>query len=1030
MIDCEDWGGAFFMVEIPLGLKNSLESGDCILFVGAGVGDHLLGQEGKPSPNATKLAEELAEQFEIDADGDFNLAKISQIVELRKGRSELLNFLKRRFAEIEPDEYFRWLFTIKWRAIYTTNYDFAIQRSFELASNPPRTPVTISLSSEMVDFNPLVEVPVYHLHGTLFGPSKPAIVITEDDYIRFRNKRRMLFEKLKQDFATSSILYVGYSNRDPNWKLILSELKEEFYPSCIPKSYRISPSTASLDAEILKGKDNIETIHATLKEFVSEAQTTLSSCSSSEKDYEKIKNGIPTDLMPIFEKYRAGTTRFVAHWTYVNGEGFSDKPNVKEFLRGDSANWSLIESKEYFERDVEEEIYEEILDYITSDRDRPIVFIVLAPAGYGVNTLLKIISVRLVKDQAGPVCYLKPGQKIQEGDIEFASENFGDAPFFVVSNAADHSQALLSSVHRLRDQRRPAVFLLGERLNEWRQRGGKLRGKEFYVEQLSDPEIHRLLDYLKRHGELNQLEPLSRELQFAAIKKTLGKELLVALREATEGKSFDAILEDEFRGIEGELSRKLYLLVSFFHLHGAYARDNLLGSILDVPITEIYSKTKDATEGVVIYDCLDNFAGLYGARTRHRTIANIVWERCRHDMDSELIIQDTLSKLNLNYQSDVDAFNHFVRSERIVDSIKTLDGKIKFFETACKKDPSSPYVRQHYARMLAREKRFDLALSQIETAIRMDPSIKVLYHTKGLILMNLAFEIESKDIARRRLVQSESSFRKGLSYYRRDEYCYQGLARLYIGWANRSSGEEFDEYIQKAEEVISEGLKVVNVRNTLWQESARVQELLGNCQGSIDRLSRAVRANPASAISRFLLARSYRKSGNPDKALEVLEPIINDHLEEFRIITEYALSMYFTGKPYDEIIAVLRLSTLYGYSDPRFISILGGLLFMNGDFSKSEEVFQESRRRDFTALEINALQFLPVDKNNRKDPMRINGEVVTVKAGFSFIDAEDYPRILCPGSKYQGLLMEKGMKINFRLAFCPKGAVAIEPQKL
>jgi hypothetical protein len=65
-------------------------------------------------------------------------------------------------------------------------------------------------------------------------------------------------------------------------------------------------------------------------------------------------------------------------------------------------------------------------------------------------------------------------------------------------------------IRRLKHSRQTALFMLGERLNEWRQRRGKVGGKEFLLEPLSDPEIDRLLDCLGSHDELNKLKDLSR----------------------------------------------------------------------------------------------------------------------------------------------------------------------------------------------------------------------------------------------------------------------------------------------------------------------------------------------------------------------------------------------------------------------------------------------------------------------------------------------------------------------------------------
>ena len=64
--------------------------------------------------------------------------------------------------------------------------------------------------------------------------------------------------------------------------------------------------------------------------------------------------------------------------------------------------------------------------------------------------------------------------------------------------------------------------------------------------------------------------------------------------------------------------------------------------------------------------------------------------------------------------------------------------------------------------MLLREGKVDLALSQIEEALNLNPNFMVLHHTKGMILRELAMTIESIDVARRRLTQSEASFRQSI----------------------------------------------------------------------------------------------------------------------------------------------------------------------------------------------------------------------------------------------------------------------------
>ena len=190
---------------------------------------------------------------------------------------------------------------------------------------------------------------------------------------------------------------------------------------------------------------------------------------------------------------------------------------------------------------------------------------------------------------------------------------------------------------------------------------------------------------------------------------------------------------------------------------------------MEIPLADMYAAVKEASEGVVLFEEIDPSYGHYVARARHRRIAAIVWERCVEAGQREQLIIESLSKMNLNYATDAKAFEDFVRSDYFVDSIRTLDGRIRFFENACQKDPTSAYVRQHYARMLSRAGQFNLALGQIEEALKINAEHRVLHHTKGVILAELVFSTPTREIGRRRLIQSEEEFRVCLAMDDKDE---------------------------------------------------------------------------------------------------------------------------------------------------------------------------------------------------------------------------------------------------------------------
>ncbi|MBI9047320.1 MAG: SIR2 family protein [Anaerolineaceae bacterium] len=1019
------------MIEIPFTLKHSLESGDCVLFVGAGVGQHFLSDKGEPAPDGYNLAKEMAEEFRIDLEGDYELTTVSRLVELRKGRKELISFLKNRLSNLSPDDIFGWICKIKWAAIYTTNYDSCIEKCYDMCDKPFQSYKSFSISADLVKLDSRFDVPIYHLHGMLFGTDNPNVVITDDDYTKYSDRRKMMFDLLKYHTATANILYIGYSNRDPNWKLIQNEIAEEYLPNKMPQAYRVDPFSTAENIEILKAK-NIETIKADFSVFASSSLAVLDIDSIAAFDKDSLKKNIPSNLIGAFDKNPVATTRLLSSWTYVNQAAFHSSDNIDSFIKGDRPNWAIMASNKYFERDKQEEIYDEILDFVTETKQSVRSTIILGPAGYGTTTLLMTLAFKLVSEKAGSVFMFRPGNKLLSGDILYACDSIIGKIVLFIDDAADNIGEITLSIQKVKESKKDIMIILAERLNEWRQLTNKLRTNEHIIEPLSDGEIDRLLKFLTSNNALNKLADLPEDFRKSAIKKNYNKELLVAMKEATEGKGFDAIIEDEYRGIGGDKSKEAYLVVSCFYQKNSYIRDDLLANILNEMLTTLYDKLKDSTEGVIIFDILDESMGIYGARARHRTIAKIVWDRCGSFGTKDVIAYRIIDNLNLNFSQDAKAFESFYMSDMFVDSISTVQGRIDFFERACKKDPDSPFVRQHYARMLLRAKMYSLAIGQIDSAIEIGKQSRVLYHTKAVILSGMCEDEQSIEMARKYMIHSESLFVKAKIMQPRDNYCYVGLAQLYIKWINKiGDADEQTEYLSKAEEIINEGLRNTREREALWIESANIKRLVGNNPAYGEKLNRAISETPQSIIARYLLGRHYRINGEYSKAIDILYYVIKNFPDQYRTHIEYVYCMYCNGKTLSECIAVLNQAKLYGYNDPRYICTLGGMYFLNGEFSEAARIFGESEKRHFTATEMDKAQYKPIDTVDRIKPYRLQGKVVKVKPGYSLIECDGYPDpFLCPGSKYGGIIFESGMKIDFRLVFRPKGPLAVEPKQM
>lgn len=108
------------------------------------------------------------------------------------------------------------LSAIRPQSIITTNYDELLEGIF--------TDYQPVLGKGLITA-PFANVgEIYKIHGTIAKPS--SIILTDEDYKRFKKQRRYLTAKLLTFFAEHPILFIGYSIEDQNIQGVLSDLDD------------------------------------------------------------------------------------------------------------------------------------------------------------------------------------------------------------------------------------------------------------------------------------------------------------------------------------------------------------------------------------------------------------------------------------------------------------------------------------------------------------------------------------------------------------------------------------------------------------------------------------------------------------------------------------------------------------------------------------------------------------------------------------------------------------------------------------
>jgi len=237
----DEWDGILLAIRTKM----------CTPFLGAGACHGIL-------PLGTEVAQRWATAYGYPFDDPYNLPRVAQFVAIHREGAALTPRLKiaeelMKLVDAErrkgypalklEDEPHRIMADLELPLYITTNYDdFMVQA---LTLNPPITFKQRTVRREFCDWRsvrrrrrandtqrvpfpePQPETPiVYHLHGWLERPD--SMVLTEDDFLDFlvflTEDPQIVEARLQDAFATTALLFLGYSLQDLNFQVLLRQL--------------------------------------------------------------------------------------------------------------------------------------------------------------------------------------------------------------------------------------------------------------------------------------------------------------------------------------------------------------------------------------------------------------------------------------------------------------------------------------------------------------------------------------------------------------------------------------------------------------------------------------------------------------------------------------------------------------------------------------------------------------------------------------------------------------------------------------
>jgi hypothetical protein len=307
--------------------------------------------------------------------------------------------------------------------------------------------------------------------------------------------------------------------------------------------------------------------------------------------------------------------------------------------------------------------------------------------------------------------------------------------FLFVDGAADHAGALASLVVAAQHDRIPLTIFTAERMNIWNtgcERLVPLLTDSYSLNYLSHAEIETLVSLLTKHDSLGpNLTGKSQALCVRQFEQQAGRQLLVALHEATMGIPFEDILVHEYDSIRPVAAQQLYLTVCVLNRLNVSVRAGLIARVHDLQFEDFRERLFSPLEHVVKAEEHPGTRDyLYSAR--HPEIAQIVFERLlRSPKERYNEYVRIIANLNLAYSTDRSSLRGLLKAKALHDFFPDYQDVKGLFEVAKNIGPREAFILQQQANYERIRPNGNLIQAEtiLQQAKELDPRDTTLVHT-------------------------------------------------------------------------------------------------------------------------------------------------------------------------------------------------------------------------------------------------------------------------------------------------------------
>lgn len=922
---------------IPQRLLSALRTGNVVLFLGAGANYNCKMTNGEPMPIGDKLSELISQHFHVRKG---NLAETAELAEYSSTRSNLNTFIIELFSGAKPSDGFSLIRTFKWKSIYTTNYDLLIEDIYNLHNCVQKLKVYYT-SHQNMDLGPN-DVPYYKLHGCVSkaDTEEGRLIITPDDYAEYRKKRNRIYYRMSDDLGSRPFLYIGYGRQDVDFRDIMADVHSEMNGD-IPEGYALFPGKKEED-DILWNRKGITLIDLDVDQFLNEIDEQL-----KDRDYNQDKKydfPIPEQYEPIdYLTFNESLTYF-----QLPVPKYGANVNANAFYNGSEAKWIDLQNFVEAERDIYNEVMDNLFDDAVSIDNETTSYGILSEAGTGKSTLLKRLAYDLCKDFNQIVFWYNGERRLNFSIIESIYQRKQKRIFIFVDRGSKYSGNLESVRRSCTLVKIPVTIVIADRINEW----NLVSAFNFHFTQkwiigrLSDNEIEKVVNKLDEFNCNGELKHLTIEQRIEVFKNYSNRQLLIALIQATHGGDFKELIIEEYLSIPDEIARRAYLYICTMHSFGKGIRITTLARCLGIKLSEVSEYFK-YLEGLIDYN-----DDLY--MSRHAIISEIIFfaepEEARIN-----ILEQLIKKLDLGYISDYHIYKSLTNNIDLIIRLGGIETRRRVYEALKEIKREDAFIEHHEAIMEIRSHRdggsLERAESLLKDALKKTANAISIKHTVGLLYIEKSKQATGLE-KRMLLAQAIQEFMELIKREKTNDYAWVSLieSRIDLGNLSTEYNDKLIEYM-RAEEDYQKAIEYCGAIPYLYKAKGKIEAALGHGNQAREFFKKAIAevAPPVNLFANYIKWELRHKS-IPD-ALEASKKALELYEDNVQIVILRAKSIIL-GSNFD-ISDVAKLFTdilkvVNGYYKMEAHFWYGIALWETGFYKDAMEQFEFAKSTAFS----------------------------------------------------------------------------------